>query len=79
MAARAEVEKLYEQHFKALPPADRLQLLAVIARDLAESPGPGAPEDGGLLDLEGLGAAIWSGVDAQRYVDALRQEWDQRP
>lgn len=79
MAARADVEKLYEQHIKALPPADRLQLLATIARDLAESPPTDAPEAQSLLDLEGLGAEIWSGVDAQEYVDALRQVWDQRP
>jgi hypothetical protein len=29
--------------------------------------------------LEGLGAEIWTGIDAQRYVDDLRREWDHRP
>ena len=32
-----------------------------------------------LLELEGLGADLWQGIDAQHYVDELRQEWDQRP
>lgn len=32
-----------------------------------------------LLELEGLGAAQWRGIDAQDYVDALRREWDSRP
>jgi hypothetical protein len=32
-----------------------------------------------LLELEGLGAELWHGVDAQEYVDELRREWDHRP
>ena len=29
-----------------------------------------------LLDLAGLGAEIWKDVDAQAYIDQLRDEWD---
>jgi hypothetical protein len=29
-----------------------------------------------LMDLHGLGAEIWQGVDAQAYVNRLREEWD---
>lgn len=32
-----------------------------------------------LSALRGLGAELWRGVDAQNYVDSLRDEWDQRP
>ena len=32
-----------------------------------------------LSDLRGLGAEIWQGIDAQKYVNGLRDEWDQRP
>ena len=32
-----------------------------------------------LLDLEGLGKEIWEGIDAQEYVDKLRDEWNHRP
>ena len=32
-----------------------------------------------LLELEGLGAEIWEGIDAQDYVNQLRSEWDHRP
>jgi hypothetical protein len=32
-----------------------------------------------ILELEGLGAEIWDGIDAQEYVDQLRSEWDHRP
>lgn len=31
-----------------------------------------------ILELEGLGAEIWAGVDAKQYVDELRNEWDHR-
>lgn len=29
-----------------------------------------------LLELKGLGASLWNGIDIQEYVDALRNEWD---
>lgn len=29
-----------------------------------------------LLELRGLGKALWKGEDAQEYVDRLRKEWD---
>ena len=32
-----------------------------------------------LMELAGLGAEIWQGVDAQEYVNQLRSEWDHRP
>ena len=31
------------------------------------------------MELHGLGAEIWEGVDAQEYVNELRKEWDHRP
>lgn len=37
-----------------------------------------------IMELEGLGAEIWKDdqgnlIDAQQYVNELRQEWDHRP
>jgi len=32
-----------------------------------------------IMELAGLGAEIWEGVDAQEYVNQLRNEWDHRP
>jgi len=29
-----------------------------------------------IEELRGLGKEIWDGVDAQEYVDSLRQEWE---
>ncbi len=31
------------------------------------------------MELHGLGAEIWEGVDAQEYVNELRNEWEHRP
>jgi hypothetical protein len=32
-----------------------------------------------ILELAGMGAEIWEGIDAQEYVNQLRDEWDERP
>lgn len=29
-----------------------------------------------ILELEGLGKEVWEGVDARRYIDELRDEWE---
>lgn len=30
-----------------------------------------------ILGLEGLGEELWEGIDAQEYIDKLREEWDE--
>jgi hypothetical protein len=77
--ATITVEEIYEQHIKPLTPAQRLRLLAMVAQDLAAAQPEDAPPRRSLLELEGLGAEIWQGIDAQQYVNELRAEWDHRP
>ena len=36
---------------------------------------PSAPGRRSLLDLEGLGAEVWGGLDAQAYVNHERDSW----
>jgi hypothetical protein len=73
-------EEIYERHIKPLPAAERLRLLAVMAQDLAEQSADASGQaKRSIMELHGLGAEIWQGIDAQEYVDALRQEWDHRP
>lgn len=31
-----------------------------------------------ILELEGLGKEVWTGIDARQYIDELRDEWDAR-
>jgi hypothetical protein len=78
--AAISVEELYERHIKPLPPADRMRLIALTARDLAQpATAAGEPPKRSIMELHGLGAEIWEGIDAQEHVHQLREEWDHRP
>ena len=35
-----------------------------------------APQRLSILELEGLGKELWSGVDAARYIDEERASWE---
>jgi plasmid stability protein len=35
-----------------------------------------APQRLSILELEGLGKELWSGIDPSRYVDGERASWD---
>lgn len=76
MAVRSAIDQIYERHIRPLPPEDRLRLLAVIAQDLSSDQTGNTPPERSILELEGLGAELWSEIDAQRYVDELRDEWE---
>jgi hypothetical protein len=73
------VEEIYEEHIRSLPVVDRLKLVELIAHGLVATTSRDVPHSRSLLELEGLGAEIWQGIDAQAYVNELRKEWDQRP
>jgi hypothetical protein len=73
------IEQLYEQQIKPLPVAQQLRLVELIARNAAQTAAPDASHNRSIMELHGLGAEIWEGVDAQEYVNKLREEWDHRP
>lgn len=78
--AAIDVDKIYTQHIKDLSSEDRRRLLAIITRDLTRLPDKSSEgKTRSLMELEGLGAELWEGVDAQEYVNELRSEWDHRP
>ena len=56
------IEELYMQEIRQLPAAERLQLLGLIARDLAS---PQSTPVRRVTELRGLGKEIWQDVDAQ--------------
>ncbi|HKP73247.1 MAG TPA: hypothetical protein VJT82_09950 [Pyrinomonadaceae bacterium] len=70
-----DVEKLYAEQIKPLPATERLRLLALIARDL-EPETKNVRRRRSIMELHGLGKEIWEGVDAQEYLNELRQEWE---
>jgi hypothetical protein len=78
------VKELYETQLSRLDSAEQLQLLALLANGLNASFVPPVKATHSLLELEGLGAEVWQGpngqpLDAQQYVNQLREEWEQRP
>ena len=76
MIAPPNIDQLYEQQIKPLPLAARLRLLARITDDLVDVEAEDEqPLD--LLELEGVGAEIWQGIDPKAYIDAERDSWDQ--
>jgi hypothetical protein len=79
VTTRRELDELYARDIRPLPLDDRLELLELLVRDLALDYESTKRRERSLLELEGLGAEMWQGIDAQAYVRALRAEWDQRP
>jgi len=77
--ALPRAEDVYRQHIQALPSSERLRLLALLAEDAANTAEHITKPEHSIMELHGLGAEIWCGVDAQQYVDELRNEWDARP
>lgn len=73
------IEAIYEQHIKPLAEAEQLQLVELIVHQLAAVAADEPQKQRSLLELEGLGAEMWQGIDAQQYVEELRKEWDHRP
>jgi hypothetical protein len=57
---------------------ERKQLIKALV-DIVNEPSPKEPKKRNLLELAGLGAEIWEGIDPQEYINQLRSEWDHRP
>lgn len=55
---------------------DTLQAVVEAYQDMGQELNPQSHQQRSLLELEGLGAEIWQSVDAQKYVDDLRTEWN---
>ena len=73
------IETLYEQHIKPIPVAKQLELISLISKRLVGRSKPVSKKTRSLLELEGLGAEVWKGIDGQQYVEDLRNEWNHRP
>jgi hypothetical protein len=76
------LSNLYQTQIKKRSARERLQIAHWILADLTKAVTPEQPAASSalsLLQLAGLGAEIWEGIDAQEYVAGLRSEWDRRP
>ena len=70
---KPKVAQLLE-NIRALDPQAQLDLLEQIAV-LLRTALPTQPSRS-ILELEGLGAQIWKGINAQTYVNQERTVWD---
>lgn len=65
------------EEIRALSVEERKRLISLIVDTLTEdSQIPQAHKKRSILDFEGAGAEMWQGIDAQEYVNHLRDEWD---
>jgi len=72
--AALRAEDVYKRHIKSLPAEERAKLIELIGKDLVAQPAEQTLHS--VMELHGLGREIWDGIDAQEYVDELRDEWD---
>jgi hypothetical protein len=66
------------QQAKTLSGQERKELVKLLV-DSLDIPEAVPRQQQRLSELRGLGKEIWAGIDAQEYVDQLRNEWDERP
>ena len=74
-----DIEQIYQSQIKPLTHEEKLRLVAMITSALVQGAPRAATGKRNILELEGLGAEIWQGIDAQEYVNRLRDEWDEQP
>lgn len=68
MATRVTVEELIEAA-NQLAPEERERLVRALTQDTSE------PEHE-ITELRGLGKEVWRNIDAQEYIKAERDSWD---
>lgn len=71
----ANTKNIYDEFIKPLSREQRLVLLNILQAELNNGEGKGQHRN--ILELHGLGKDIWRGVDANEYVNTLREEWDE--
>jgi hypothetical protein len=63
---------------KTLSMQERKELIKLLI-DSLDVPDVAPRQQRRISELRGLGKEIWQGIDAQEYVNRLRNEWNERP
>ena len=77
--AITSLEELYEQVIRPLSAEERMKLIVMTAQELSLPEPPTSAPKRSIMEMHGLGKELWQGIDAQKFVDELRGEWDHRP
>ncbi len=75
--ARKKISLKYDDYVRGihdLRPEEQLSLVEIISARLKKVIGKKGLKHS-ILELEGLGAEIWKGIDAQEYVRKERESW----
>jgi len=64
----------YVKGIKELKPEEQLNLVEIISAQLKKSLAEKKIKHN-IMELEGLGADLWKGIDAQEYVRKERDSW----
>jgi hypothetical protein len=65
----------YVRGIKGLRPEEQLSLMEIISATLKRTLAS-KKQKHNLMELQGLGADVWKGIDAQEYVRRERESWD---
>ena len=65
----------YVRGIQRLRPEEQLSLVEIISVKLKKTLGRKKAKHS-VMELEGLGADVWRGIDAQHYVSEERESWD---
>ncbi len=65
----------YVKGIDRLKPEEQLSLLGIISSRLKKTV-TRKTKSGSIMELEGLGAEEWEGINAQDYVRKERESWD---
>jgi len=65
----------YVKGLQGLEPEEQLSLIELISARLKQNLRK-REERHSILELEGLGAGIWQGIDPQDYITKERESWD---
>lgn len=64
----------YVKGIRGLKPEEQLNLIEIISAQLKKNIARKKAKRS-IMELEGLGARLWKGVDAQEYVRKERESW----
>jgi hypothetical protein len=65
----------YVRGIEHLKPNEQLSLIEIMSARLKKTLKQEKAKHS-VMELEGLGADIWKGIDAQQYVSKERESWD---
>lgn len=79
MSERMSIWDIYSQYIRKLPASDRAALIAMIANGMIYDVPDTPPTRLTIEEIESLPKEERDKVDAQEYINALRDEWDEPP